>query len=63
MSKPLEGIKIIEIAQEIQGPLATLFLADLGAEITKVENRETGDVSRYMMASLIGGAKVRNAKV
>ena len=29
MSKPLEGIKVIEIAQEIQGPFAGLFLADL----------------------------------
>src|SRR6516165_5112220 len=63
MTKPLEGIKIIEIAQEIQGPMATLFLADLGAEVTKVENRHTGDVSRYMLARLIGGEDVRNANV
>ncbi len=63
MSKPLKGIKIIEIAQEIQGPLATLFLADLGAEVTKVENRQNGDVSRYLLARLIGGSRVRNANV
>jgi crotonobetainyl-CoA:carnitine CoA-transferase CaiB-like acyl-CoA transferase len=63
MTKPLDGIKIIEIAQEIQGPLATLFLADLGAQVTKVENRQSGDVSRYLLARLIGGPKVRNAKV
>ncbi|MBV8773253.1 MAG: CoA transferase [Deltaproteobacteria bacterium] len=63
MTKPLEGIRVIEIAQEIQGPLATLFLADLGAEITKVENRQTGDVSRYLLARLVGGAKIRNANV
>ena len=63
MTKPLEGIRIIEIAQEIQGPLATLFLADLGAEVTKIENRRSGDVSRYMLARLVGGAKVRNANV
>ena len=63
MTKPLEGIKIIEIAQEIQGPMATLFLADLGAEVTKIENRESGDVSRYLLARLVGGAEVRNANV
>jgi crotonobetainyl-CoA:carnitine CoA-transferase CaiB-like acyl-CoA transferase len=63
MSKPLEGIRIIEIAQEIQGPFASLFLSDLGAEITKIENRETGDLSRWLTAELIGGATVRNAKV
>jgi crotonobetainyl-CoA:carnitine CoA-transferase CaiB-like acyl-CoA transferase len=63
MSKPLAGIKIIEIAQEIQGPFASLFLSDLGAEITKVENRETGDLSRWLMAGLIGGPNVKNANV
>ena len=63
MSKPLEGIKVIEIAQEIQGPFAGLFLADLGAEITKVENRETGDLSRWLLAGLIAGPEAKNANV
>jgi len=63
MSKPLQGIRIIEIAQEIQGPFAALFLADLGAQITKVENRETGDLSRWLLAGLIGGPEVKNAMV
>jgi CoA:oxalate CoA-transferase len=62
MSKPLEGIRIIEIAQEIQGPFASLFLGDLGAEITKIENRETGDLSRWLTAELIGGPSVKHAK-
>ena len=53
MSKPLAGIRIIEIAQEIQGPFAGLFLTDLGAEVTKVENRETGDLSRWLLAGLL----------
>src|SRR5260370_7403930 len=60
MSKPLEEIKLIEIAQEIQGPFASLFLSDLGAEITKIENRETGDLSRWLTAGLIGGPAVGN---
>src|SRR5438105_14083068 len=63
MSKPLEGIKVIEIGQEIQGPFAGLFLADLGADVVKVENRETGDLSRFMLTSLIGGADVKNPTV
>ncbi|HKF28029.1 MAG TPA: CoA transferase [Candidatus Binataceae bacterium] len=63
MAKPLEGIKVIEIGQEIQGPFAGLFLADLGADVVKVENKETGDLSRWMAASLIGGPGVRNAAV
>jgi len=63
MSKPLTGIKIIEIAQEIQGPFAGLFLSDLGAQVTKIENRETGDLSRWLVAQLIGGPEVKNASV
>ena len=63
MSKPLAGIRIIEIAQEIQGPFAGLFLTDLGAEVTKVENRETGDLSRWLLAGLLGGPEIKNAGV
>ena len=63
MSKPLEGIKVIEIAQEIQGPFASLFLADMGADVVKIENKETGDLSRWMLAALIGGPDVKNAAV
>ena len=63
MSKPLEGIKVVEIAQEIQGPFAALILADMGADVVKVENKETGDLSRWMLAALIGGLDVKNALV
>ena len=63
MGKPLEGLKVVEIAQEIQGPFAGLFLAGLGADIIKVENKETGDLSRWMLAQLIGGPDVKNALV
>ena len=62
MGKPLEGLKVIEIGQEIQGPFAGLFLADLGADVIKIENKETGDLSRWMLAQLIGGPKVKNAE-
>ena len=50
MPGPLEGIRVIEIGQEIQGPYASLYLADMGAEVVKVENRETGDLSRWLRA-------------
>ncbi|HYB90403.1 MAG TPA: CoA transferase [Candidatus Binataceae bacterium] len=63
MSKPLAGIKVIEIGQEIQGPFAALFLADLGAEIVKIENKETGDISRWMFTSVIGGPGAKNPMV
>jgi crotonobetainyl-CoA:carnitine CoA-transferase CaiB-like acyl-CoA transferase len=63
MGKPLDGIKVLEIGQEIQGPFAALFLADLGASVTKIEKRRTGDPSRWMFPKMIGGADAKNPKV
>ena len=48
MGKPLEGLKVIEVAQEIQGPFAGLFLADLGADVIKIEDTAGGDYMRWM---------------
>lgn len=44
--RPLTGIRIIELATEVQGPLAGLSLSELGADVIKVEARNTGDTSR-----------------
>ena len=37
MSKPLAGIKVIELANFIAGPLCGTLLADMGADVIKVE--------------------------
>lgn len=50
MAQPLAGVRVIEIGQEIQGPFAGLILGDLGAQVTKIENRSTGDLSRWALA-------------
>jgi len=43
----LEGVRILAVEQYGAGPFGTMFLADLGAEVVKIENpRESGDVSR-----------------
>jgi crotonobetainyl-CoA:carnitine CoA-transferase CaiB-like acyl-CoA transferase len=60
MSKPLDGVHVIEIAQEIAGPAAGLFLADLGADVVKLENKNTGDTSRWLFPKLVGGPDVSN---
>jgi crotonobetainyl-CoA:carnitine CoA-transferase CaiB-like acyl-CoA transferase len=43
---PLEGIKILDLSRLLPGPLCTLHLAGLGAEVVKIEEPGTGDYSR-----------------
>ena len=43
---PLHGVRVIEIGQVISAPFAGLLLADLGAEVIKVERPGTGDSAR-----------------
>jgi crotonobetainyl-CoA:carnitine CoA-transferase CaiB-like acyl-CoA transferase len=46
---PLDGVRILAVEQFGAGPYGTLFLADLGAEIIKIEDpRAGGDVGRYV---------------
>jgi crotonobetainyl-CoA:carnitine CoA-transferase CaiB-like acyl-CoA transferase len=45
MSKPLAGVKVVELATFVAGPVSARLLADLGAEVIKVERPE-GDAWR-----------------
>jgi crotonobetainyl-CoA:carnitine CoA-transferase CaiB-like acyl-CoA transferase len=60
MPGPLDGIRVVEIAQEIQGPYAAMHLADLGAEVLKVETPKVGDLSRHMKIKLIAPTGAQN---
>jgi crotonobetainyl-CoA:carnitine CoA-transferase CaiB-like acyl-CoA transferase len=46
MAGPLAGIKVIEVGQALAGPLAGAILADLGADVIKVEKPDGGDDAR-----------------
>jgi len=46
MDKTLAGIKVIELAQFISGPYCGLLLSGLGADVTKIEEPNVGDISR-----------------
>ena len=45
MSGPLEGLKVVELASIVLGPMAGQYLGDMGAEVVKVETPE-GDLTR-----------------
>ncbi len=46
MTKPLEGITVLDLTRVLAGPFCTMILSDLGAEIIKVEIPGAGDDSR-----------------
>ncbi len=46
MDKPLAGVKVVELARILAGPWAGQLLADLGAEVVKVERPGGGDDTR-----------------
>lgn len=47
-NKPLSGLKVLELASVLAGPSVGMFFAELGAEVTKIENPHTqGDVTRH----------------
>ncbi len=52
--KPLEGVRILDLSRLLPGPFCTLLLADLGAEVVKVEDLEGGDYIRGMAPFIDG---------
>jgi formyl-CoA transferase len=51
---PLDGVRVLELANYMAGPFAGMILADLGAEVIKVENPQGGDFSRQTAPFLQG---------
>ena len=51
MTKLLEDIVIVDFSQFLSGPSASLRLADMGAQVIKIEKPETGDICRQLYVS------------
>jgi crotonobetainyl-CoA:carnitine CoA-transferase CaiB-like acyl-CoA transferase len=55
MNPPLAGVRIVALEQFGAGPFATLYLADLGAEVIKIEDPSSGgDVGRHIPPVQVG---------
>ncbi len=52
---PLAGLKVIELAHIMAGPVCGLMLADMGADVIKVEKAPDGDDARRFLPPDVGG--------
>lgn len=48
MTKPLENIRVLDLTRLLPGAICTLLLADMGADVIKVEDPGAGDYARHM---------------
>ncbi len=54
MPGPLKGLKVLEVANGVAAPSACAIMADMGAEVVKIEHPETGDPARSVTISSLG---------
>jgi len=51
---PLSGYRVLELAHLVAGPVGGLYLADMGADVVKVESPEGGDATRTVYGAKYG---------
>src|SRR5258708_22396079 len=58
---PLTGIRVLDLTRLLPGPFCTMLLADMGADVIKVEEPSTGDYMRWTPPLVNGQSALFNA--
>ncbi|MGA8792683.1 CoA transferase, partial [Candidatus Binatus sp.] len=59
MDRPLEGVRVVEVAMWVAGPSTTAVLGDWGADVIKLEDPATGDPIRGFVTRTMGDPNAR----
>ena len=59
MDRPLEGVRVVEVAMWVAGPSTTAVLGDWGADVIKLEDPVTGDPIRGFVTRTMGDPSAR----
>jgi crotonobetainyl-CoA:carnitine CoA-transferase CaiB-like acyl-CoA transferase len=63
MVRPLEGIQVLDLSRALAGPYCTMMLADMGAEVIKLEMPGRGDDSRAWGPPFLEGERILLTKI